>query len=106
MSRLFLVFLLLAPGLAEAADYCSQLESLGVVGRRVTVTISLGTEHETRSGRVVDIEGQVLTLDPGSDTDAIEPLREGGKIVEPVKTRIYLNCALIVSVTADPAAGP
>ena len=96
---------LLAPLCAEAADYCSQLESLGVVGRRVAVTISLGSAHETRGGRVVDIEGGVLTLDPGPDTDAIEPLREGGKIVEPVRTRIYLNCALIVSVTADPTRG-
>ena len=106
MRRFILACLLLVPGAAGAADFCSQIEGLGVVGKRVAVTSSLGDQRETRKGRVVDIEGSVLILDPQPGDDGIAPLYEGGKIVEPSKTRIYLNCASITSVTVDPAAGP
>ncbi len=104
MREVLLSILLLAPAAAEAADFCSQIEGLGVVGKHVAVTVSLGDEHRTHTGRLLDIEGQVLTLDPqpGEQGD-IEPLREGGKIIEPVKTRVYLNCAHITSLTVDPA---
>ena len=100
----FILALLLftAPMGAWAADYCSQLEALGLEGKHVAVTSSLGSAAETREGKLVAIEPGTLILNPAPEPDGIQPLYEGSKIVEPLKTRVYLNCNYIVSVTVDP----
>mgnify|MGYP001558590405 FL=1 len=97
-----LVLLLLTPTAVEAADYCSQLEASGLEGKYVAVTSSLGNAAETREGKLVAIEPGTLILNPAPEPEGIQPLYEGTKIVEPMKTRVYFNCAHIVSVTVDP----
>ena len=87
---------------ARGADYCSQLEALGLEGKYIAVTSSLGSAAETREGKLIAVEGDVLILNPAPEPDGAAPLYEGGKIVEPVKTRVYFNCNQVVSVTVDP----
>ena len=91
-----------APMGAWAVDYCSQLDGMGLEGKYVIVTSSLGAAAETREGKLVAIEPGTLILNPAPEPDLMQPLYEGGKIVEPIKTRVYLNCEHIVSVTVDP----
>jgi hypothetical protein len=75
---------------------------LGVEGKYVAVTSSLGDAAETKEGQVVAIQAGVLILNPVPDPDGIQPLYDGGKIVEPVRTRVYFNCQHVISVTMDP----
>jgi hypothetical protein len=44
------LLLLIAPVPVRAADYCGQLEALGLEGKYVAVTSSLGATAETREG--------------------------------------------------------
>ena len=87
---------------ARGADYCGQLKGMGLEGKYVAVTSSLGSAAETREGKLIAVEGDVLILNPAPEPDGAAPLYEGGKIVEPVKTRVYFNCNQVVSVTVDP----
>ena len=48
------------------------------------------------------VEGDALVLNPLPDPETMPPLYEGGKIVQPLKTRIYLNCSHVIGVTVDP----
>ncbi len=101
-SLTLILLLLSTPIVAQAADYCSQLEAMGLEGKYVAVTSSLGNAAETREGKLVAIEPGTLILNPAPGPDVMQPLYEGSKIVEPMKTRVYLNCEHIVSVTVDP----
>ena len=87
---------------AEAATYCSQLEALGLEGKQVAITSSTGSATDTRQGKLVAIEADVLILDPGSAGSDIPPLYQRGEIVQPLATRLYFNCDHVVSVTVDP----
>ena len=96
------LLILLNPPAAQAADYCSQLKALGLEGKYVAVTSSLGSAAETKEGKLLAIEAGVLILNPAPEPEGIQPLYEGSKIVEPIKTRTYFNCSHIISVTVDP----
>ena len=87
---------------AEAATYCSQLEALGLEGKQVAVTSAAGSTTETRQGKLVAIEADVLILDPGTAADEVPPLYQRGEIVQTLTTRLYFNCDHVVSVTVDP----
>ena len=102
MKRALFALLLLAPAAVEAADYCSQLKTLGVIGKYVAVTSALGSQHESHEGQLLAVEGDALVLNPLPDPETMPPLYEGGKIVQPLKTRIYLNCSHVIGVTVDP----
>ena len=100
---MFGLALWLAPRAAHAAgSYCSQLEALGLEGKQVAITSSAGSATETRQGKLVAIESDVLILDPGTAADEIPPLYQHGQIVQPLATRLYFNCNHVVSVTVDP----
>ena len=103
LNHFILALLLLsAPAAVQAADYCGQLKGMGLEGKYVAVTSSLGSAAETREGKLIAVEGGVLILNPAPEPDGAAPLYEGGKIVEPLKTRVYFNCNHVVSVTVDP----
>jgi hypothetical protein len=101
-DAMLLAAALCAAPAAAHADYCSEIKAMGIEGKYVVVTSSLGDAAETKEGQVVSIQAGVLTLNPVPDVQGVQPLYDGGKIIEPVKTRIYFNCQHVISVTVDP----
>lgn len=102
-TLLFAISLFLSPSLAARTSdsYCSQLDAQGVEGKSVTITAGVGNEIRTMDGVVLAIEPGTIILRPGKVSDEPQPLYDHGRIVEPDRTRVYVNCAQVFSVVVN-----
>ncbi len=89
--------------LASGENYCAQLQAANLRGKHVIIRSVSGGKSDAIDGVILEFQQETLIIKLGpAASEELTPLYEKGKIVEPKRSRAYVNCGNIFSVIESP----